>query len=82
MMNSIIYNMSCSLLQDVIGKQVRMGGDELYPQAIQSKPQPFDLPIIYQDDHFAIGTYCTPLHSLFRKYSFSDYSYNIVSLIL
>ena len=61
--------MSCSLSlkkKDVIGKQVRMGGDTLYPQAIESKPQPFDLPIVYQDDHFAIGTYAHLLYLLFN----------------
>lgn len=37
---------------DVIGKQVRMGGIN-YPQASQLKA-PFDLPVVYEDDHFAI----------------------------
>jgi 23S rRNA-/tRNA-specific pseudouridylate synthase len=37
---------------DIIGRQVRMHGG-FYPTQATSKP-PFDLPVIYQDDHFAI----------------------------
>lgn len=37
---------------DIIGRQVRMHGG-FYPSQVISKP-PFDLPVIYQDDHFAI----------------------------
>jgi hypothetical protein len=38
---------------DVIGKQVRMG-DGYFPIMLHKKP-PFDLPVIYEDDYFAIG---------------------------
>ena len=37
---------------DVIGRQVRMHGG-FYPGLENSKP-PFDLPVVYEDDHFAI----------------------------
>lgn len=37
---------------DIIGRQVRMHGG-FYPTQATSKP-PFELPVIYQDDHFAI----------------------------
>lgn len=37
---------------DVIGKQVRMHGG-FYPGLDTNKP-PFDLPVVYEDDHFAI----------------------------
>jgi len=37
---------------DVIGKQVRMHGG-FYPGFQSAKP-PFDLPVVYEDDHFAI----------------------------
>jgi len=40
------------LPEDVIGKQVRMGGG-FYPSESYQKP-PFDLPVVYEDDHFAI----------------------------
>lgn len=36
---------------DIIGRQVRMGGGS-YP--IMSYKQPFELPVVYQDDYFAI----------------------------
>lgn len=37
---------------DVIGKQVRMGSGDAYPTVNQK--QPFELPIVYEDDYFAI----------------------------
>jgi hypothetical protein len=37
---------------DVIGMQVRMGGGQ-YLRQNEKKP-PFDLPIVYEDDHFAL----------------------------
>lgn len=37
---------------DVVGKQVRMG-DGYFPVMNYKKP-PFDLPVVYEDDHFAI----------------------------
>ena len=37
---------------DCLGKQVRMGG-AFYPSLTRSKP-PFPLPVVYEDDHFAI----------------------------
>eukprot|EP00550_Attheya_septentrionalis_P009044 CAMPEP_0198283538 /NCGR_PEP_ID=MMETSP1449-20131203/3105_1 /TAXON_ID=420275 /ORGANISM="Attheya septentrionalis, Strain CCMP2084" /LENGTH=581 /DNA_ID=CAMNT_0043980183 /DNA_START=154 /DNA_END=1899 /DNA_ORIENTATION=- len=37
---------------DVIGFQVRMGGG-FYPEMRYEKP-PFELPVVYEDDHFAI----------------------------
>ena len=40
---------------DVLAKQVRMG-DGYYPVMNYKKP-PFDLPIVFEDDHFAIGKY-------------------------
>jgi hypothetical protein len=39
---------------DVIAKQVRMG-DGYFPVMSHKKP-PFDLPVVFEDDHFAIGT--------------------------
>jgi hypothetical protein len=39
---------------DVIAKQVRMG-DGYFPIMGHKKP-PFDLPVVFEDDHFAIGT--------------------------
>jgi hypothetical protein len=38
---------------DVIAKQTRMG-DGHYPTMHHKKP-PFDLPVMFEDDHFAIG---------------------------
>jgi len=40
------------LPKDVIAKQVRMGGG-FYPGESYAKP-PFNLPVVYEDDHFAI----------------------------
>lgn len=37
---------------DVLGKQVRMG--EGYFPIMNHKKPPFDLPVVYEDDHFAI----------------------------
>eukprot|EP00559_Dactyliosolen_fragilissimus_P004641 CAMPEP_0184860582 /NCGR_PEP_ID=MMETSP0580-20130426/5441_1 /TAXON_ID=1118495 /ORGANISM="Dactyliosolen fragilissimus" /LENGTH=557 /DNA_ID=CAMNT_0027357737 /DNA_START=150 /DNA_END=1823 /DNA_ORIENTATION=- len=36
---------------DIIGKQLRIG-DGCYPS--MTHPKPFDLPVVYEDDHFAI----------------------------
>lgn len=44
-------------ISDVIAKQVRMGNG-WYNATYHEKP-PFDLPVVYEDDHFAIGTYGT-----------------------
>ena len=44
---------------DVIARQVRVG-DGSYQQTHYE--QPYDLPVVYQDDHFAIGTYCAVQH--------------------
>jgi hypothetical protein len=41
------------LLIDVIGKQIRIGGG-FYPSLECAKP-PFELPVVFEDDHFAIG---------------------------
>ncbi|MGK3740994.1 MAG: hypothetical protein ACI90V_007844 [Bacillariaceae sp.] len=38
---------------DVLAKQVRMGDGKLY--GIRHPRPPFDLPVIFEDDHFAIG---------------------------
>ena len=38
---------------DVVAKQVRMG-DGYFPIMNYKKP-PFELPVLYQDDHFALG---------------------------
>lgn len=38
---------------DVLAKQIRIG-DGLFPVLGHKRP-PFDLPVIYEDDHFAIG---------------------------
>ena len=35
-------------------------GDGHYPDMNYKKP-PFDLPVVFEDDHFAIGTYNTIL---------------------
>ena len=40
-------------LIDIIGKQVRMHGG-FYPGMNNQKP-PFELPVVYEDDHFAVG---------------------------
>lgn len=42
-----------SLSTDVIGKQIRIGGG-FYP-SLECAKAPFDLPVIYEDDHMAIG---------------------------
>lgn len=39
----------------MIGKQIRMNNG-FYPSVTHAKP-PFDLPVVYEDDHFAIGKY-------------------------
>ena len=39
--------------KDVIGRQVRMHGG-FYPGMNSNKP-PFELPVVYEDDHFAVG---------------------------
>jgi hypothetical protein len=44
-----------SVISDVIAKQVRMGNG-WYNAPYHEKP-PFDLPVVYEDDHFAIGAY-------------------------
>lgn len=41
---------------DIIGKQVRMHGG-FYPGMNNEKP-PFELPVVYEDDHFAVGKCC------------------------
>ena len=38
---------------DVLAKQVRIG-EGCYPVMNHKKP-PFDLPVVFEDDHFAIG---------------------------
>ena len=38
---------------DVLAKQVRMGSGN-FPVMNHKKP-PFDLPVVFEDDHFAIG---------------------------
>lgn len=38
---------------DVIAEQTRMG-EGYFPREVYDKP-PFDLPVVYEDDHFAIG---------------------------
>jgi hypothetical protein len=40
---------------DILAKQVRIG-DGVFPTMHHKKP-PFDLPVIFEDDHFAIGGY-------------------------
>jgi hypothetical protein len=37
---------------DVLGKQVRMGGGQYL--GVNNKKPPFDLPVVYEDDHFAL----------------------------
>jgi hypothetical protein len=37
---------------DVIGMQVRMGGGQYL--GVNNKKPPFDLPVVYEDDHFAL----------------------------
>lgn len=46
-------NLFIPIETDVIGKQVRMG-DGYFPVLCHKKP-PFDLPVVYEDDYFAIG---------------------------
>jgi hypothetical protein len=41
------------LSPDVIAKQIRVGGG-FYPSLECAKP-PFELPVIYEDDHVAVG---------------------------
>jgi len=44
----------CRLLPgDVLGRQLRIG-DGTFPDSCHEKP-PFDLPVIFEDSHFAIG---------------------------
>ena len=42
-----------TLDSDVIGKQVRMGDG--YGHIMNHEKPPFDLPVVYEDDYFAVG---------------------------
>jgi hypothetical protein len=53
MIGAYMPNLLIPIETDVIGKQVRMG-DGYFPVLGHKKP-PFDLPVVYEDDYFAIG---------------------------